>query len=211
MGVREFKMENYYKTELCDLFIQYKSDKCPQILHSYSKEYYELLKNIKNDVKHIIEIGIGNNELMKPICGQTYEVGASLRAWRDFFVNANIYGLDIREDVLFNENRINTFYTDQSKDVELEKTINKIKEFNNNHLLEFDLIIDDGSHIVEHMLLTIKTISKYLKVGGIFIIEDIQNKDINVFTELKLNDFEIIKIHNGVNYWDDFVAYRKIK
>jgi hypothetical protein len=204
-----FKMED--KTELCDLFIKYKSDKCPQILHSYSKSYYELLKTIKNDVKHVIEIGIGNDELMKPICGDSYEVGASLRAWRDFFINANIYGLDIREDVLFNENRINTFYTDQSKDIELEKTIDKIKEFNNNHSLEFDLIIDDGSHIVEHMLLTIKTLSKYLKVGGIFIIEDIRNQDINIFTELKLNDFEIIKIYNGVDHWDDFVAYKKIK
>jgi hypothetical protein len=203
-------MENN-KTELCDLFIKYKSDKCPQILHSYSNEYYNLLNDIKDNVKNVIEIGIGNDELMKPICGFSYEVGASLRAWRDFFNNANIYGLDIREDVLFNEDRINTFYTDQSKEIELEKTVKNIKEFNNNESLEFDLIIDDGSHIVEHMLLSINTLAKHLKVGGIYIIEDIQHKDINIFTNLKIDNFEIIKIHAGLNYWDDFVAYKKIK
>ena len=57
-----------------------------------------------------------------------------------------------------------------------------------------NLIIDDGSHIVEHMLLSIKTLSKHLKVGGIYIIEDIQHKDINIFTNLKIDNFEIIKI-----------------
>ena len=29
------------KTELCEIFYKYKSDKCPKIKHSYSPEYYK--------------------------------------------------------------------------------------------------------------------------------------------------------------------------
>ena len=36
--------------------------------------------------------------------------GASLRAWRDYFENALIYGADIDKNILFKENRINTFF-----------------------------------------------------------------------------------------------------
>ena len=49
---------------------------------------------------------------------------------------------------------------------------------------KFDIIIDDGSHIVNHMLLTFKTLSKYLKVDGLYIIEDILRKDLDIFKSL---------------------------
>jgi len=196
-------------TELCDYFFKYHSDKCPQVGHSYSPHYYELLKDGKETYLNVLEIGIGNNELMKPLYGERYIVGGSLKAFNDFFINANIYGLDIREDVLFSEKRIKCFYTDQSNSEELVKSINVIKKSSNNKDLEFDLIIDDGSHIFDHMVLTFKTLGKYLKLGGIYIIEDIKRFELDLFLNMKISGFEMIKIHRGNTGQDDFIAYRK--
>jgi len=199
------------ETELCELFEKNLSDKCPKVGHSYSPEYYNLLNENKNIYKNILEIGIGNNELMKPFCGLNYNFGASLRAWSEFFQNANIFGLDIREDVLFNDKKISCFFTDQSNEVELEKTISEIKKYTNSQELKFDLILDDGSHIYDHMVLSFKVLSKYVKINGLYIIEDIQNQYLQSFIDLKIDGFEIVKIHRGPNGIDDnFIAYKKI-
>ena len=196
-------------TELCDLFYKYGADKCPQIFHSYSPEYYQSLHPLKNDIKNVLEIGIGTRQIMVPISGEKYEIGASLKAWRDFFPNATIYGLDIVKDVLFNEERIKCYYTDQSKSDELLKTINIISEDNQDTNFEFDLIIDDGSHIVNHMILSFNTLKNTLKKEGLYIIEDIKLKDLNIFKKLSDEYFEIIKIHEGEFEWDSFIIYRK--
>ena len=197
------------KTELCELFLKYHSDKCPQIGHSYSPHYYEILKNEKNNFINILEIGVGNNELMKPLSGEKYQIGGSLKALRDFFPKSKIYGLDIRRDVLFSDERIECLYTDQSSQEQLHKTMEQIK--NNNKNLYFDLIIDDGSHIIEHMVLSFEILSFYLKTGGIYIIEDIKRKDLETFLNLNIDKFEIIKVHTGFfNQWDNFVAYKKL-
>ena len=199
------------ETELCKIFYKYKSDKCSKINHSYSPEYYNHLNPYRDTFTTILEVGIGNDKLMKPICGNDYILGASLKSWEEFFPNAKIYGLDILRDVLFSENRVSCFYTDQSNENELNKTIDEIRNVNNDSNLLFDLIIDDGSHIVDHMLLTFKTLSKYLKVDGLYIIEDIQRKDLDIFTNIKLTDFEILKIYMGNRNDDDFIIYKKIK
>lgn len=206
---QEYKI--WDETELCEIFYKYKSDKCPRIRHSYSPEYYKYLSPYKKTFTNILEIGIGNNKLMMPICGKDYILGASLKSWEEFFPNAKIYGLDIIKDVLFFENRISCFYTDQSNENELNKTIEEIKNVNNDSNLLFDLIIDDGSHIVDHMILTFKTLSKYLKIDGLYIIEDILRKDLSIFTNLKLPNFEVLKIHMGDSIDDDFIIYKKIK
>lgn len=42
---------------------------------------------------------------------------------------------------------------------------------------DFDLIIDDGSHQVEHQILTANTFMPLLGPRGIYVIEDIHLKD----------------------------------
>lgn len=199
------------KTPLCELLYKYGSDKCPQIFHSYSEYYYDILKNYKDDFTQILEIGIGTNEIMKPIVGETYQIGSSLRAWRDFFINATIYGLDINTEVFFDDDRILCLYTDQSRSDVLESTITKIKEINKNPDLTFDLIIDDGSHLVNHMILSFNTLFKYIKPGGIYIIEDIKKIDIHIFERMNLQNGQIIMSFPGNTDWDGFIAIKKIK
>lgn len=198
-------------TKLCEYFFKYKSDKCPQVFHSYSPVYYEILKDNRDNFLNVLEIGIGTNEIMKPISGENYQIGSSLKAWRDFFPNSTIYGLDIVEKVLFEDERIECYYTDQSKESELEKTIKNIKTKKQNPELTFDLIIDDGSHVVDHMILSFNVLKKYLNTDGLYIIEDIKRKDLPIFSKLSDENFEIIKSHDGVFDWDSFIVFKNKK
>jgi len=143
-----------------------------------------------------------------------YNVGASLRAWRDFFPGSKIWGIDIREDVLFEDERIKCLWTDQSSSIELDKTISQIRDNQKNEHLEFDLIVDDGSHVVEHQITSIKTLSKYLKTGGYYIIEDIKDRDLDIFRDLKVEEITMIRVYSE---WLDkspgqnsFVLYQKV-
>ena len=63
------------ETELCKIFYKYKSDKCSKINHSYSPEYYNHLNPYRETFTNILEVGIGNDKLMKPICGNDYILG----------------------------------------------------------------------------------------------------------------------------------------
>ena len=201
------------KTDLCRLFYGYGSDKCPQIFHSYSEEYYDILKNYKYSYKNVLEIGIGTNEIMRPIAGEKYQIGSSLRAWRDFFENAKIFGLDINRDVLFKCERLYTFYTNQSDRDSLLRTMSEIRTEMSNNDLKFDFIIDDGSHIISDMTLTFSTLIDFLHTDGTYIIEDIKKIDIPYFIDFLKNfkNIEIISIHSGNTEWDGFIAIKNIK
>lgn len=157
----------YKRSPLCKLAIKYHVDKCPENYHYYTPEYYKILKDFKP--KSMLEIGIGYHEMMKNYGGEEYQAGASLRMWRDFFNNeTKVYGCDIVEECIFKEDNIETIICNQSKPVELENMFQLIGTQ--------DLIIDDGSHINRHQFLTFVTIWKYLNQGGIYIIEDLDEK-----------------------------------
>jgi hypothetical protein len=193
------------KTELCILFEKYKADKVATIHHDYSVDYYNTLAPYKDTYQNVLEIGIGNIPLMDVHVGGGYTPGASIRAWRDFFTNATIYAIDILEDVLFEEDRIKTYAADQSSTTSLQDFIKKVKTDTNNKDFEFDFIIDDGSHNVEHQITSIHELSKSLKIGGLYIIEDIapwwreqlsQETVPNMETILNRGDFIIYKKTN---------------
>ena len=156
-------------TELCELAFKYGSDKCPQIKHHYTPFYYELLKDRRKTIRKVLEIGIGNKEVMPH--SPDYQVGASLFMWRDFFPNAIIYGADILHELLFRDERIETYLCDQRIKQDLENLIGQIGN-------DIDLFIDDGSHKSEDQLFTCLNVMPMLKKGVIYIIEDVSYPDI---------------------------------
>jgi hypothetical protein len=70
----------------------------------------------------VFECGVGtNNPNITSNMGVNGQPGASLRVWRDYFQNAEVFGADIDRGILFEEQRIRTFYVDQTnKDSILE-------------------------------------------------------------------------------------------
>lgn len=197
------------ETDLCKIFYKNGADKCAKILHSYSPAYYELFKEKRGEITSLLEIGVGSKAVMKGIVGDSYVPGASLRSWMEFFPQAKIFGIDIDRSILFQEERISCFYGDQSSKESLLNAINDIKNLMTDENYLFDIIIDDGSHVKEHMMLTYNTLYDFLRPGGLYIIEDIKRIDLNSFITACNSSMEIHYVHQGKNDWDDFVAYRK--
>lgn len=163
-------------SDLTELFTKYGSDKHR---NGYSALYTILFDHMKLDSLHIAEIGIGT--MIDGVCSSmvgyalpNYKPGGSLRAWRDFFQNSQIYGFDIQPDTQFTEDRINTFLCDSFNQNEVNNTVYQIKtQLNYGSDLLFDIIIDDGNHTSISQYSTLRNFYPYLKEGGIYIIEDI--------------------------------------
>jgi hypothetical protein len=158
------KKDNSNDFRLKKLFKYYGSDK--STVHNYYKIYSYLLRSIKAPRK-IFEIGLGtNNPDVVSTMGTHGKPGASLRAFRDFQKSCLIYGADFDKRILFKENRIQTFFVDQTN----------LKTFKNLPLKigsDFDLMIDDGLHSPNANLNSLNFFLKNIKVGGYAVIEDI--------------------------------------
>lgn len=153
------------KTPLCEIAYKYKTDKCPQIRHSYTPIYWDLFKDKRNDIKKVFEMGIGYPEIM-PHSGTEYISGASLYMWREFFPNANIYGADIDPRAMVTDDRIKTFLCDETEINSLKNVINKVGR-------DIDVFIDDGKHWCNIQVDLAKTVLPMLKKDVIYIVEDV--------------------------------------
>ena len=171
-------------TELCVIMSEEGSDKSPikNNWHNYTVEYYSLFKDKKNDIINVFELGLGTNytDVLSSM-GPGGIPGASLRGWKRFFINANIYGADIDKRILFNEDRIKTYYVDSTN----VNTINELWK-NSDLNIQFDIIIDDGLHTLNSNILFLENSFYKLKKNGIYIIEDVVYSEIPKY-EILLN------------------------
>jgi demethylmacrocin O-methyltransferase len=186
---------------LCELAEKYNVDKCPKVYHYYTPEYHKILKDFSP--KQMLEIGIGTHQIMKSICGKDYVVGASLRMWKEYFTNCKIVGIDINEQSVKDavEDRIDTYLSDQSCPVSLENLVQKTGNF--------DFIIDDGSHLVKHQLISIKSLWKNLNSGGIYIIEDIPSSGPFEDLHYTLDSVESYRFYKHPKDRQGFVVFKK--
>jgi hypothetical protein len=141
--------------------------------HTYADFYSRLFSHCRHDVTKVFECGLGtNNPDLPSSMGVEGKPGASLRVWREFFPNAIIYGADIDRDVLFEEDRIKTFYIDQLDP-------NSVEAFwKNVGVDDFDLIVDDGLHTFDAGSCLFKNSAKYLSDNGVYVIEDVVLSDL---------------------------------
>ena len=124
--------------------------------HSYANHYEWHFRGFTEKVFNLFEIGVGG--YADPNSG-----GHSLRAWKEYFPNADIYSLDIYEKHL-EEDRIHIYQGSQVDPYVLTKICER----------RFDIIIDDGSHINAHVIESFKFLFPHLNMGGIYVIEDCQ-------------------------------------
>ena len=187
--------KNYF-TSLCN---KYESDKASN--HFYASFYDHLFKNKKENIKLVFECGIGttNRKIASNIFNKG-KTGASAKAFKDYFINAQIFIGDIDKNTHFNEERIKSFYLDQRDKESIDSMwfdINKVG---------FDLIIDDGSHtFISNFILFINSFSK-LKKGGFYIIEDVHVAYLEKLVR-KLDDYKPKVIGtNNLNSIDDYLV-----
>lgn len=127
--------------------------------HNFIPIYESYFNILKKKKLNILEIGIGGYE--NPNAG-----GESLLMWSEYFKKSNIIGADLYNKELVLPKNVHTVKLDQSESVQIE---NLGKIYGN-----FDIIIDDGSHISSHVINSFEILWKYLNHNGIYVVEDTQ-------------------------------------
>ena len=165
--------------------------------HNFAQYYSQIFHNQKDKIENFLEIGLGTNDINIPSnMGKDGKPLASLRAWRDYFKNANIYGADIDRNILNDENRIKTFYVDQTNPDSIKDLFNQIGN------KRFDIILEDGLHEFNANICFFENAINFLKTDGVYIIEDVYYKDqekfIRYFEKTSYN-FSIVDIFHKKN------------
>ena len=122
---------------------------------SYLDYYNEIFMPLKNKDISLLEIGIQN--------------GGSLQTYLNFFKNAElIVGCDIDDkchNLNYDDKRIKVVVGN----INSNETYSKISSLIN----QFDILIDDGSHISSDIIISFIKYFPIVKPGGIYVIEDI--------------------------------------
>jgi len=171
------------QTDLCSIMSKHGSDKGGiGEWHNYTTLYSRLFYKVKNEAVNIFELGLGTNDITIPAnMGIDGKPGASLYGWEEYFPKGRIFGADIDKKILFNTDRIKTYFCDQ-----LNKPL--ISEMWSNSSLKgiyFDIILEDGLHSFESNLTFLENSLCRLKKGGLFIIEDLSPETVYKFTGIK--------------------------
>jgi hypothetical protein len=137
---------------LNELAVKWGTDKRAGI-HNYTKWYEQMWGAQRLEPVKFLEIGV--------------QSGASIRMWEEFFPNGKIVGMDIDPRCKALESkRVSIIIGSQADPVVRDQLAAA-------HPKGFDIIIDDGSHVSEHMEKSFDLYFPILKPGGTYVIEDL--------------------------------------
>ncbi len=167
----------------------YKSDK---IEHGYIEIYENYFQELRENNLTILELGVAD--------------GKSLLTWSDYFKNSKIVGIDIHkinlEEKNLNKDNIEVHEGSQSDENFISEIIKKYKEF--------DIIIDDGSHLSKDVKKSFELLFPSLKENGLYIVEDIQTSYNHFFGG---NPFDLKYSNSHMNFFKhltDSINYQEI-
>lgn len=121
--------------------------------HSYLEPYEELLAPRRQSARRVLEVGV--------------QQGGSLMLWRDYFPHAEVVGVDL-DRCPARGPRITCVQGDAYR----EETVEYLRA-----LGPFDVLIDDGSHALEHLKFFAARYTSLLAPGGVLVIEDVETID----------------------------------
>ena len=127
--------------------------------HCYALEYFRVFELFRRESFSLLEIGLDNRR--PPLDAP------SLRVWREFFPNADLYGFDVEDFSFFAQERTSTFRGDQSSREDLDRFLQTVDARG------FRIVVDDGSHASSHQQTSLATLFSHVEPGGIYVIEDL--------------------------------------
>lgn len=138
------------RPSLFDLGRKFGTDKIDH--HRYDRFYPLFLENFRDQSINFFEIGCGKE-------------ASSFHMWLEYFPFAKVFCMDISENFICERGEV--FLGDQSNQEDLFKACKKLGKCS--------IIIDDGSHVPSHQILSFETLfPNLLAEGGVYIIEDIE-------------------------------------
>ena len=126
--------------------------------HGYIDAYARWFAGRRHEPLNLLEIGVGGYDVPE-------DGGNSLRMWRDYFPRAVIHAIDIADKRQHAEGRVKIFQGSQADPAFLVDVARRIGKL--------DIVIDDGSHVSDHVIASFTTLFPLLAEGGIYVIEDL--------------------------------------
>lgn len=183
--IREFKEKEQYRntTDPCHKMRKHDCDQGRGI-HNDSALQDRLFKDLREKPITFLEIGYQRS-------------GGSLSVWRKYFSQARILGMDIHPiEVPSAMENVETYVMDQKSPLDIDRVMSKIGSV--------DVIVDDAIHNFEENWLLMESMMRYLRPGGMYIIEDVtantcekfQSRLAKLKTRFQLEILEIPYIRN---------------
>ncbi len=215
-----YRFSHRVSTPLCSIMGKYGSDKGEKNIlkswHNYTTFYHSIFSKIRKQKLRVFELGLGTNNVNLPSnMGANGKPGASLYGWSEYFPNAMVYGADIDKDILFNTDKIRTYYCDQTNSEVIKQMWNEPDLQEN-----FDIIVEDGLHTYDANVCFFENSIHKLNPNGYFIIEDIGNHEKPKFNS-KIKEwqttytdctFKLLQIPSACNKVDNnLIVIHKVK
>ncbi len=137
--------------KISEILMTYKTDKARD--HSYGPFYDELFSRFDKEAPlDILELGV--------------QGGGSLLAWKDYFLNAKVHGIDISDSrhEEYKSDRV-TFTKADLRDMPIDVEA------------RYDIIIDDSDHFLGTQMFILDNYYHFLKSNGVLVIEDVQSPE----------------------------------
>jgi cephalosporin hydroxylase len=116
----------------------------------YFQIYDRHLSKFQKQFCTLLEIGVSH--------------GGSLQVWKDYLPHAHITGVDIDPRCQdFVEGSTGVMIADQGNAEHMEAIASP---------MTWDIVIDDGSHVLEHQVTSFNAIWPHVNPGGVYVIED---------------------------------------
>lgn len=119
--------------------------------HDYLSHYERIIGDLRDEPVTLLEIGVFR--------------GGSLAMWEEFMPNGRIVGVDI--------NPACAQYAGDRREVEIGSQVDPEFIGNLGRRLNPHVVVDDGSHLADHVILTFRLLFPHLRPGGIYIVEDL--------------------------------------
>lgn len=117
---------------------------------SYLDVYERYFSHIRESAKVVVELGVLH--------------GRSLKTWRDWFVNAEIWGVDLNPGARQDYGPRTHVVIGPQDD---PKTLAAVSPS-----MMIDVVVDDASHLVEPIIGSFKLLWPFIAPGGFYCIED---------------------------------------
>jgi hypothetical protein len=143
--------------------------------------YDSFFEGVREENLNLLEIGVG--------------WGGSLYTWREYLPKARITGIDNNpKRKEFEGENIKVFIGDQA-DSQFLKSVNRERG-------PFDIIIDDGSHMMHQQIKSFNTLFPRLKDGGVYVIEDWHTSYMPKYQDGGQRTVDRLKeLIDGLNFW----------
>ncbi len=101
-----------------------------------------------------------------------------MRAWKELFPLASIVGADVDRRILFQAERIATYFVDQTQPETLDALLHQLGDG------LIDLVIDDGLHTFEANVNVYRAAYPRIRPDGFLVIEDVRAEDVPRWADL---------------------------